>query len=90
MKKLKDKSFALIGVNIVDHKPDELKAVMEKEFLNWRSFDDDGTISRKWNSPPTPAFYVLDQRGVIRQKWIGHPGEKVIDAAVETLVEDVP
>jgi len=27
---------------------------------------------------------------VIRQKWIGHPGEKVIDAAVETLVEDVP
>jgi hypothetical protein len=87
--KLKDKRFALIGVNIVDHKPDDLKAVMQKENLNWRSFDDDGTINRKWNSPPTPAFYVLDPQGVIRHKWIGHPGEEVIDAAVEKLIEDL-
>jgi hypothetical protein len=85
--KLKDKPFALIGVNIVAHKPGELKAVVEKENLNWRSFDDDGTIARKWNSPPTPAFYVLDAQGTIRHKWIGHPGEEVIDAALEKLLD---
>jgi hypothetical protein len=72
------------------HKPEELKAVMDKENLNWRSFADDGTISRKWNSPPTPAFYILDHKGVIRHKWIGHPGEDVIDAAVEELIQAVP
>ena len=71
------------------HKPEELKEVMEKEQLSWRSFADDGTISRKWNSPATPAFYVLDHQGVIRHKWIGHPGEQVIDAAVARLIDNV-
>jgi peroxiredoxin len=85
--KLKDKPFALVGVNVVAHKPDELKAVMDKENLNWRSFDDDGTIHRQWNSTPTPTFYVLDSEGVIQHKWVGHPGEEVVDAAVEALLE---
>lgn len=88
MTRLKEKPFALIGLNMVAHKPGELKAVMEKENLNWRSFDDDGKIHRQWNSPPTPAFYVLDPLGTIRHKWIGHPGEEVIDAAVETRIQD--
>ena len=69
------------------HTPDELKEVMAKENLNWRSFGDDGTIGRKWNSPPTPSFYVLDHEGVIRHKWVGHPGEHVIDAAVQNLIQ---
>ena len=71
------------------HRPQELKKVMEKEKLRWRSFADDGTISRTWNSPATPAFYVLDHQGVIRHKWIGHPGEQVIDAAVARLVDNI-
>jgi len=61
---------------------------MEKENLNWRTFADDGAISRKWNSPATPAFYVLDRKGVIRHKWIGHPGEKAIDAALARLIQE--
>jgi len=52
--------------------------------------DDAGTINRNCNSPPTPAFYVLDPRGVIRHKWIGYPGEHIIDAAAERLLEDLP
>ena len=60
---------------------------MEKENLNWRTFADNGAISRKWDSPPTPAFYILDHKGVIRHKWIGHPGEKAIDAALEKLIQ---
>ncbi len=61
---------------------------MEKEKLNWRTFADEGAISRKWNSPATPAFYVLDQKGVIRHKWVGHPGEKSIDTALDRLIRD--
>ena len=61
---------------------------MEKENLRWRSFADDGAIVRKWNSPATPAFCVLDHKGVIRHKWIGHPGENTIDAALEKLIQE--
>ena len=80
----------MIGINVMSHKPEELRVVMEKENLNWRSFADDGSISRTWNSPPTPAFYVLDHQGVIRHKWIGHPGEQVIDAAVKQSIQAIP
>lgn len=59
---------------------------MDKENITWRTFADDGTISRKWNSPPTPAFYLLDHQGVIRRKWIGSPGEKAIRSAVSKLL----
>lgn len=62
---------------------------MEKEKLAWRSFADDGSICRQWNSPPTPAFYLLDHRGTIVQKWIGHPGEQVIDMAIDAAIRDV-
>ncbi len=79
----------MVGINVAPHKPEALKEVMEKEDLNWRSFADDGSISRKWNSPPTPAFYILDHERVIRHKWIGHPGEHVNDAAVENLMQEV-
>ncbi len=70
--------------------PDDLKSVMENENLHWRSFADDGSIRQQWNTPPTPAYYVLDHRGVIRHKWIGHPGEDVMDAALDELIEQVP
>ncbi|MBL7041511.1 MAG: redoxin domain-containing protein [Pirellulaceae bacterium] len=78
----------MVGINLLPHKPEALKEVMEKENLNWRTFADDGAISRKWNSPATPAFYVIDHKGVIRHKWIGHPGEKSIDAALEKLIQE--
>lgn len=89
MKKLKEKPFALIGVNINNHEPAKLKDVMTEEKLNWRSFADQGTIFRQWNSPGTPTFYVIDDKGTIRHKWIGHPGEKLIDTALEGLIREV-
>lgn len=59
---------------------------MDKEKLNWRSTADDGSIAEKWNSPGTPAYYVLDPQGVIRYKWVGYPGENALDAALEKLI----
>mgnify|MGYP002066835456 CR=1 FL=1 len=49
---------------------------------------DQGTISEKWNSPGTPVYYFLDTSGVIRYKWVGNPGEKAIDAGLETLIQE--
>ena len=61
---------------------------MEKENLNWRSFNYQEAINAKWNSA-TPVYYVIDPQGVIRFKWIGYPGEQAIDAALETLIKEV-
>ena len=61
---------------------------MEKNKLNWRSFADQGTIIAKWNKPGTPTYYVLDPRGIIRHKWVGNPGEKALDAALDRLIEE--
>jgi peroxiredoxin len=75
-------------VNSWPHAPGELKDVMTKEKINWRSFDDQGAINRQWNLPATPAFYVIDHKGAIRRKWVGKPGEKSIDAALEKLIQE--
>jgi peroxiredoxin len=89
VKKLEKKPFALLGVNVNRHEPESLKKVMEKENINWRTFADQGVIAREWNFPATPSFYLIDQKGTIRHKWIGHPGEATIDAALERLIREV-
>jgi hypothetical protein len=61
---------------------------MTKEKINWRSFDDEGAINRRWNQPATPTFYIIDHTGTIRRKWVGKPGEKPIDAALKKLIRE--
>jgi hypothetical protein len=53
--------------------------------LSKRSF-----LGDRWNRTNTPTLYVFDPRGVIRYKWVGRPGEKLIDAALETLLNETP
>jgi hypothetical protein len=65
---------------------------MQKGNVTWRTFVDGGNagagpIAAKWNLTATPTFYAIDHRGVIRYKWMGPPGEKVMDAAIEKLIE---
>ena len=60
---------------------------MDKENLNWRSFGDQGTINAKWNAS-TPGYYIIDPKGVIRYKWVGSPGERAIDTALEKLIHE--
>ena len=60
---------------------------MDKEKLNWRSVAS-RTLSDKWNAS-TPTYYVIDHEGVIRHKWVGSPGEKAIDTALENLIHEV-
>jgi hypothetical protein len=88
---LKGKPFALIGVHIGGLNAKQLKGVVDKQRLTWRSFVDAGNagagpIATRWNLSATPTLYVIDHRGVIRHKWAGAPGEKVIDAALDKLI----
>ena len=92
MKKLKGKPFALVGVHVGGSNAKQLRGVMAKEKITWRSFVDAGNagagpIATKWNLSATPTFYVIDHKGVIRHKWAGPPGEKVIAAALDKLIQ---
>ena len=90
---MKDKPFALIGVNVGGNAKN-LRDVVKKENLTWRSFADfgdagQGAIADRWNLTSTPTFYVLDARGVIRYKWPGGAGPETIDEALDTLFKEV-
>ena len=67
---------------------------MDKEQLPWRSFADTGgegglgQIATAWNLQGTPTLFVVDHKGVIRYRWLGSPGEKMIDQALETLIKE--
>ncbi len=95
VKQLAGKPFAVIGVNISEPNTRALKKLVEKENLTWRSFSDPptsewrGAIAKKWNLSGTPTVYLIDHKGVIRHKWLGGARAKVIDNAVEELLQEV-
>ena len=85
---MEGRPFALLGVNVGGCTVEELRKVMTNENLTWRSFADPGqagagAIARQWSLLSTPTLYLIDAEGVIRNKWVANPGERVIDAAVE-------
>jgi hypothetical protein len=89
---LKDKPFAIVGVHIGGLNAPELKKVMTREKLTWRSFVDPGNagagpIATRWNLSATPSFYLIDHKGIIRFKWAGPPGEEDMDAALHGLIK---
>lgn len=92
VKKLADKPFALVGVNS-DSDLKELKPVLQEEQITWRSFwngekGTGGPISTAWNVHGWPTLYIIDHKGIIRHKYVGSPGDKVLDEAIEKLVKD--
>jgi len=93
VKNLRDRPFALIGVNVNGYDVGQLKTAMDQENLTWRSFADPGSVGRgaiteRWNLSGIPTLYLLDADGVIRHKWVGNPGDSMIDAALEPLIRE--
>ena len=88
VKRLAGKPFALLGVNS-DKDRAELKKVMTKENITWRSFWDGGNtqgpIASRWNVSAWPTVYVLDPKGVIRFKDVF---DKQLDEAVDLLLKE--
>ncbi|MFL5243209.1 MAG: TlpA family protein disulfide reductase [Gemmataceae bacterium] len=92
VKSLESKPFALLGINS-DTDKEALKKAMQEEQITWRSWwngpeGTSGPLSTKWNVSGWPTLYILDHKGVIRHKFLGSPGDKVLDRAIEKLVKE--
>jgi hypothetical protein len=89
--KLEGKPFVLIGVNS-DGDRAELKKVLEKEKITWRSFwnggSTQGLISTRWAIRGWPSLFLIDHKGVLREKYEGSPGEKVLDDKLDALIKE--
>ena len=90
VKRLKDKPFALIGVNS-DPDKTRLRERMEEENITWRSFwcGPEGTYGRipsTWGVRGWPTIYVLDHEGVIRYEGVRN---ERMDEAVDTLLAEI-
>src|SRR5437762_9476422 len=91
--KLNGKPFVLIGVNSDGDRggdPKKLQEDLKENQVTWRSFQnqrkDDKAIAEEWNVKGWPTLYLIDHKGVIKKKWLGGPGNEVLDKEVEKLV----
>jgi thiol-disulfide isomerase/thioredoxin len=86
VERMKDKPFALLGIN-ADKDRSEVKRAVESKGITWRSWWDGtgGPIATKWNVQSWPTICVIDPRGVIR--YTGVQG-KDLDEAVDALLAE--
>lgn len=89
VERLKDKPFALIGVN-GDEDAATARKCVDKHGIPWRSFWDGErgskeSISDKWNLSGWPTVYLLDAKGTIRYKGLNR---EELDRAVDELVSE--
>lgn len=88
--RLSGKPFVIVGVNS-DRDPEQLKKSLKEFQVTWRSFQnqrkEQKAISDEWNVQGWPTLYLIDHKGVIRKKWLGSPGNEILDREVEALVQ---
>jgi thiol-disulfide isomerase/thioredoxin len=89
VEKLKDKPFVLVGVS-ADAKKETLTEFMKKNDMPWTHWWNGATggILADLNITAFPTIFLVDGKGVIRNKWIGSPGGETITKAVEKLLEE--
>ena len=88
VKRLKNKPFALIGINS-DGDRSVVKKILKEQNITWRQAVDGGTegpISKKYSVEGWPTIYVLDAKGVIRFMDLR---EKQMEDAVNKLLKEV-
>ncbi len=89
VEKLKNKPFAIVGVNS-DRDKDKLREALQKENITWRSFFDGGStsgpIAKAWNVSGWPTIYLLDAQGRIRYRDVRG---KALEDAIETLLGEL-
>jgi hypothetical protein len=87
VERLKNKPFALIGINT--DRPETFRERAGKEGVSWRNVlegQGGGAIVRAWGVSVFPTIYVLDGKGVIR---FMNVREQAMDRAVDTLLEEL-
>ncbi len=90
VKRLANEPFALLGVNSDGDAANVLPRLQE-EGIQWRNAIDvtpNGDWASKWNVSGWPTLYLIDAKGVIREKWLGSPGDDVLDQKIDELVAE--
>ena len=85
--RLKDKPFALIGINS-DGGREPLRRIMKEQGITWRQAvdgDTRGPLATKWNINGWPTIYIVDAKGVIRHRDLRD--QQMEDAVVALLKE---
>jgi thiol-disulfide isomerase/thioredoxin len=88
VERLAGKPFALLGVNC-DTDRAEVKRVVQRYKLNWRSWFDGGSgghIQSDWQIDSFPSVFVIDHKGIVRYKGLRGPE---LEAAVNRLLEEM-
>ena len=84
---MKDKPFALIGINS-DGDRSVLQKILKEQGITWRQGVDkstSGVLATKWNVHDWPNIYILDAKGVIRFRDLR--GKEMEDAVKKLLAE---
>ena len=87
VERLKNEPFALLGINS-DGDAAKVKGILAKEKVTWRQAIDgstEGPLATKWGVRGWPTVYVLDAKGVIRNKDVR--GEELEAAVVKLIAE---
>ncbi len=90
--KHKDQPFAIVGID-ADEVDEELFTALEKNKVNWRSFqnrpeDTEVEIADEWNVSALPTLYLLDAKGKIRKIWDVAPDKAELDAEIEKVLAE--
>ena len=88
VERLKNEPFALIGINS-DGPADVARKRFEEEDIAWRNAIDEtpmGPWATQWNVSGWPTLYLIDAEGIIREKWLGSPGDDVLDTRIDELI----
>ena len=88
VKRLQGKPFVLVGVNGDDDLQAATAAAAERG-MTWPSFrDGNGShrISLDWHVWGWPTFYLIDQQGTIRKRWVD-PSLEELNHAIDRLLD---
>ncbi len=85
--RLKDRPFAMLGVNTDSERETLRKSIREGEITwpNWWDGGQDGPITSRWNILSFPTVFVIDAKGIIRA--IGLRGPE-LDRTVDRLLSE--
>jgi thiol-disulfide isomerase/thioredoxin len=88
VEKMKDKPFVLVSAS-ADQKKDTVKEFLQKTPMPWTHWwvgPSDGLVE-DWQIEAFPTVYLIDAKGVLREKIVGVNNEK-IDEVAEKLVKE--
>ncbi len=90
--RLEGKPFAIVGVN-GDTDDEAIADAVATHKISWRSFRNKRAgktkISDEWDILGWPTLYLIDQEGVIRERWIDSPPPDELNRAIDQLVDAV-